>query len=163
MEGTKPPWWAPLVAQLVKNLPAMRETWFDLWVGKTPWRRERLPTPVFWPEEFHGLCSPWGHKESDTTEWLSLSLSEFYTAFTCLPTSWFAVKMLLFLLRRSSFPSFLLTFGLPSGSDEKKNLSAMLEIQVRSLGQEDHLEKEMATHSNILGWRIPWTEKPGGL
>ena len=41
---------------------------FDPWVGKIPWRRERLPTPVFWPGEFHGLCSPWGHKESDTTE-----------------------------------------------------------------------------------------------
>ena len=40
-----------------------------------PWRRERLPTPVFWPGEFHGLYSLWGHKESDTTEWLSLSLS----------------------------------------------------------------------------------------
>jgi len=38
------------------------------------WRRERLPTPVFWPEEFHGLCSPWGHKELDTTEQLLLSL-----------------------------------------------------------------------------------------
>ena len=37
-----------------------------------PWRRERLPTPVFWPGEFHGLYSPWGHKESDTTERLSL-------------------------------------------------------------------------------------------
>ena len=68
MEGAKPPWWVSLVAQLVKNLPAMRETWFGLWVAKTPWRRERLPTPVFWPGEFHGLCSPWGHKESDTTE-----------------------------------------------------------------------------------------------
>ena len=34
---------------------------------------ERLPTPVFWPGEFHGLYSPWGHKESDTTERLSLS------------------------------------------------------------------------------------------
>ena len=34
------------------------------WVGKIPWRRERLPTPVFWPGEFHGLYSPWGHKES---------------------------------------------------------------------------------------------------
>ena len=34
---------------------------------------ERLPTPVFWPGEFHGLYSPWGHKESDTTEQLSLS------------------------------------------------------------------------------------------
>ena len=47
---------------------------FDPWVGKIPWRRERLPTPVFWPGEFQGLYSPWGHKESDTTEWLSLPL-----------------------------------------------------------------------------------------
>ena len=36
-------------------------------------------------------------------------------------------------------------------------------IATLSLGQEDPLEEEMATHSNILGWRIPWTEKPGGL
>ena len=35
---------------------------------KIPWRRERLPTPVFWPGEFHGLYSPWAHKQSDTTE-----------------------------------------------------------------------------------------------
>ena len=39
-----------------------------------PWRRERLPTPVFWPREFHGRYSPWGQKELDTTECLSLSL-----------------------------------------------------------------------------------------
>ena len=39
--------WASLVAQLVKNLPAMQETWFDSWVGKIHWRRERLPTSVF--------------------------------------------------------------------------------------------------------------------
>ena len=45
---------------------------FNPWVGKIPWRRERLPTPVFWPGEFHGLYSPWGCKESDTTEHLSL-------------------------------------------------------------------------------------------
>jgi len=45
---------------------------FDPWVGKIPWRRERLPTPVFWPGEYHGLYSPWGHKELDTTERLSL-------------------------------------------------------------------------------------------
>ena len=44
-----------------------------------------------------------------------------------------------------------------------KNLSAMLETQVRSLGQEDPLEKGMAIHSRILAWRIPWTEEPGGL
>ena len=59
--------WASPVAQPVKNLPAMRETW----VGKIPWRRERLPTPVFWPGEFHGLYSPWGCKATNKTERLS--------------------------------------------------------------------------------------------
>ena len=44
-----------------------------------------------------------------------------------------------------------------------KNLPAMLETQVQSLGQEDPLEKETATHSSILAWRIPWTEEPGEL
>jgi len=44
-----------------------------------------------------------------------------------------------------------------------KNLPAMKELQVRSLGQEDPLEKGMATHSNILAWGIPWTEEPSGL
>ena len=49
-----------------------RRSGFNPWVGKISWRRESLPTPVFWPGEFHALYSPWGHKESDTTEWLSL-------------------------------------------------------------------------------------------
>ena len=44
-----------------------------------------------------------------------------------------------------------------------KNLPAMQETWVRSLGQEDPLEKEMATHSSILAWRNPWIEEPGGL
>ena len=44
-----------------------------------------------------------------------------------------------------------------------KNPSAMWETWVRPLGWEDPLEKEMATHSSILTWRIPWTEEPGGL
>ena len=44
-----------------------------------------------------------------------------------------------------------------------KNLPAMQEMWVRSLGREDSLKKEMATHSSILVWRIPWTEKSGGL
>ena len=42
-----------------------------------------------------------------------------------------------------------------------KNLPAMQETQVQSLGGEDPLEKEMATHSSILDWKIPWTEEPG--
>ena len=71
--------WASLVAQLVKNPSAMWETWFYPWVGKIPWRRERLPTPVFWPGEFHGPYSSWGHKESDTTEQLSLVLLRNWT------------------------------------------------------------------------------------
>ena len=44
-----------------------------------------------------------------------------------------------------------------------KSLTAMQETWVQSLGQEDPLEKEMATHSNILVWRIPWMEEPGRL
>ena len=44
-----------------------------------------------------------------------------------------------------------------------KNPLAMLELQVRSLGQEDALVKEMATRSSILAWEIPWAEEPGGL
>ena len=44
-----------------------------------------------------------------------------------------------------------------------KNLPVMQNTRVRSQGQEDPLEKEMATHSSSLAWRIPWTEEPGGL
>ena len=44
-----------------------------------------------------------------------------------------------------------------------KSLPAMWETWDRSLGREDPLEKEMATHSSILAWEIPWAEKPGGL
>ena len=44
-----------------------------------------------------------------------------------------------------------------------KNLPAVWETWVQSLGREDPLEKEMATHSSILAWRIPWTEEPGRL
>ena len=44
-----------------------------------------------------------------------------------------------------------------------KRLPTMLETWVQSLGQEDLLEKEIATHSSILAWKIPWTEKPGRL
>ena len=49
------------------------------------------------------------------------------------------------------------------GGSAVKNLLALLETRVRSLGREDSLGKEMASHSSILAWEIPWTEKPGGL
>ena len=60
------------MAQLLKNLLYAERPGFDPRVGKIPWRRERLLTPVFWSGEFHG--HPWGCKELDTTEQLSLSL-----------------------------------------------------------------------------------------
>ena len=87
---------ASLIAQLVNNPPAMQETWVQSLGGKIPWRRERLPTPVFWPGEFHGLYSLWGHKESDTTERLSFHIGQWKTqdqssvnhGFTCKFTDW---------------------------------------------------------------------------
>jgi len=57
-----------------------------------------------------------------------------------------------------SFPVTLLLVA-----QRVNNLPAVQETWVRSLGQEDLLEKGMATHSSILAWRIPWTEEPGGL
>ena len=48
---------------------ACRRPLFDSWVENVPWRRDRLPTPVFWPREFHGLYSPWGCKELDMSDW----------------------------------------------------------------------------------------------
>ena len=84
--------WASLGAQLLKNPPAMRETWVPSlgwedplekgtetstpvfqYIGIPP-HSSILPTPVFWPAEFHELHSPWAHTESNATEWFSLSL-----------------------------------------------------------------------------------------
>ena len=54
-------------------------------------------------------------------------------------------------------------FGGFPGAQRVKRLPAMWETWVQSLGREDPLEKEMATHSSILAWKISWTEEPGGL
>ena len=64
---------------MVKNLLQCRRPRFNTWLGRTPWRGERPPTPVFLPGEFHGwgywwAINPWGHKESDMTERRTLSL-----------------------------------------------------------------------------------------
>ena len=79
---------ASLVAQLVKNLPAMRETlvWFLGWEDQ--WRRDRLPTPVFWPREFHGLVQSMGSQRSQaglvtfTFTWV---MSQASTVVLCFP------------------------------------------------------------------------------
>ena len=60
--------WACLAAQLVKNPPAVQETWVRSLGREDPLEKGKATTPVFWPGEFHGLYGPWGRKESDTTE-----------------------------------------------------------------------------------------------
>ena len=82
-----------LEAQTVKHLPTMRETWVQSLVGKISWRRKWQPTPVFLPGKsprWRSLVgySPWGHKESDTTEWLHFLFTNslcrsFYMAHGC--------------------------------------------------------------------------------
>ena len=67
----------PLWLSLWRIYLQCRRPGFNPWVEKIPWRRERLPTPVFWPAEFHGLYILWGHKELDTTEWLSLHIPSY--------------------------------------------------------------------------------------
>ena len=70
-----------LVAQIVKNLPAVCRLRFNSWVRKIPWRRERLSTLVFLPRKSNGKrslvgYSPWSLKELDTTEWLTLTFTK---------------------------------------------------------------------------------------
>ena len=90
--------------------------------------------------------SPWGHKESDMTEWLDWTdPNRGYFNFINL-------ILLHFVLLWASLVAQMV-----------KNLPAMLETWVRSLDWEDTLEKGTATHSNILAWRIPLTQEPHGL
>ena len=70
---------------------------------------------------------------------------------TLLPVQWAEVPSLVGELRASLVAQAV------------KNLPAVQETRVRSLAREDPLEKEMATHSSILSWKISWTEEPGGL
>ena len=83
------------------NPPALRETWVQSLGWEDPLEKEQLPTPVFWPGEFHGLYSPWGCKESDTTERLSLTLTQ--TAFIYVSN--------IFLLINSTFTFFNRNLG----------------------------------------------------
>ena len=64
---------------------------------------------------------------------------------------------------KSRITQISIIMGAFLGTQMVKNLSPMQETQVQSLGLEDPLEEEIATHDSILTWRIPWTEEPGGL
>ena len=97
-------------------------------------------------------CSSWGCKESDTAEQLNW-------------TEWRWMGFHVLISHSCIFFGEItkpLHMGFPGGQ-MVKNLPAMQETWVWSLGWEDPLEKGMATHSSILAWRISWTEEPGGL
>ena len=79
---------------------------------------------------------------------------EYTTEYECLPVSHVTVAYNVQIGRR--------TGGFPGGS-VVRNLPAVQDTWVRSLGREDPLEEGMAAHSSVLAWRAPWTEEPGGL
>ena len=79
--------WASLVAQLVKNLPAMWKTWVRSLGWEDPLEKGKTNPPVFWPGELHGLVySLWGRKESDTIEQLLLFIHIWFSTLRNLST-----------------------------------------------------------------------------
>ena len=141
------------------------------WQGSTDIRRQWRPTPVLLPGKSHGQrnlvgCSPWGCEESDTTQRL-----HFHFSFSCIGEGTHS-SVLAWRIPGMGEPG-----GLPSmvshrvGHDWSDlaaaaavaqtvtHLSVMQDTRVQSLGWEDPLEKEMATHSSILSWRIPRAEE----
>ena len=148
--------WASQVAQMVKSLPAMRETRVRSLgsPGKIPWRRAWHPILVLLPGKFHGQRA-WRavvHGVSQGQTWLK-RLSSSSIKYTNQGSS---------LITDGTFNK---SFSINSLVAQRlKHLPAMRETWVRSLGREDPLEKEMATHSSIPAWRrIPWMQKLGGL
>ena len=129
-----------LIAQLVRNLPAMQETLLNSWFGKIPWRRDRLPTTVF----LGFPCGSAGKESACSVEDLGLipGSGRFPGEGIGYPLQYFWASLVAQLV---------------------KNPLAMRETWVRSLGWEDPLEKGKATHSSILAWRIPWTVQSLGL
>ena len=117
---------ASLIAQLVKNLPAVQETGFNPWVEKIPWRRKWQPPPVTLPGKSHGQrslvgCSPRCRKESGTSEQLTLT-------FTYFILNWILLTALLLLFRGSYFKlCFFFPLWIFSLSNPLFKLSSQLE------------------------------------
>ena len=122
---------------------------FDSWFGKIPWRRSWWSTPVFFPGESRteepGELQSMGSQRV-RHDWSDLACMQVYI-YICV-----CVCVCVYLY-----------FGASLLAQSVKNLPAVQETWVRSLGWEDPLEKEMATHYSILAWKFSWTEEPGGL
>ena len=118
----------------------LRRPGFDPWVGKIPWRRKWQPTPVLLPWKSHGRrslvgYSPWGRKESDTTKQLHFHFSFMYNI---------------------GFFGGSVVKNPPANAGDTRDVGLIP-------GWRDPSEKEMATHSSILAWEIPWTEESDRL
>ena len=171
--------WASLVAQIVKNLPAMQETRVHSLFGEDPLEKAKathssiLAWEIPWTEE-PACFTPQGHQESDTTERLThVHISPPFR--TSLPNAtpphpssssqstkpnsrWYTAGS-----HQVCFVHGSVCMWAPPVVQTIKNLPATQETRAWSLGQEDSLAKGMATHSGIPAWRIPRTEDPGGL
>ena len=136
--------WASLWLSGKESTCQCRRLRFDPWVRKIPWGRIRQPTPVFLPGKFQGQrplvgYSPWGHKR---------------------------VRHNLVTKQQLRIIQLISQTRVPSGASSKEptcQCRKHKEMRVRSLCWEDPLEEAMATHSNMLAWRIRWTEEPSGL
>ena len=142
------------MAELVKNLPAMWETWVWSWVGKIPWKTAQQPTPVFFPGEPHGQRSLvgynlWGCKELDMTErhdWATKAKK------AMAPHS----STLAWKIPWTEEPGRLKSMGsLGVGHDWETSLSLFTFMHWR--------RKWQPTQVFLLAWRIPGTGGPGGL
>ena len=134
----------PKVAWWWRICLLMQETGVQSLGQEDPVEKEMATHSSVLAWEIHGQrslvgYSPWGHKESDTTE---INLANTHM-----------------LINYSSFPTRVASLV----AQLVKNLPTMQEIWVQFLGREDPLEKEIATHSSILALRIPWTEEPSRL
>ena len=141
---------------MVKRLPTLRDR-----------RRRWHPTPVLLPRKSHGRrslvgCSPWGRKELDTIERFHFQFS-----LSCIgegngnPLQCSCPEN-----PRDGGAWWAAVYGVAQSWTRLKRLSSsstLQETRVQSLGWEDLLEKEMATHPSIFAWKIPWMEEPGRL
>ena len=133
--------WASLEAQLVKRLSCLQcgRPGFSPWVGKTPWRRAWLPTPVFWPGEFHGLqparlLHPWDFPGKNTTVGCHFLLQEIF------PTQGLNLglppcRQTIYHLSQQGSPSSvdLKTFKTQNGKNNLKNCIAFLTQCVQNI------------------------------
>ena len=137
------------VAQTVNNPPAMWETWSLGW--EDPLEEGWQPTPVFLPGE-----SPWTEMPGRLQSLGSQRIRHNWVTKHSTPAQHIYFREVFY---------FVLNYG-PLASlvaQTVKRLPAVRKTWDRSLGRKDPWEKEMATHSGTLTWKIPWTEKPGSL